>query len=84
MRYLQDLGLNLESAEILVPLEIVQAPALAEMSKEAFVEGWKTVGYVSSRIRINLNAFSPENSVPIRSQSKKHTLPAKLSNYPLT
>jgi len=44
MRYLQDLGLNLESAEILVPLEIVQAPALAEMSKEAFIDGWKTVG----------------------------------------
>jgi DCN1-like protein 1/2 len=49
MRYLQDLGLNLESGEILVALEIVQAPALAEMSKEGFVEGWKTIGYVLSR-----------------------------------
>ncbi len=44
MRYLQDLGLDLENAEILVPLEIVQAPALAEMSKEGFVEGWKALG----------------------------------------
>jgi DCN1-like protein 1/2 len=49
MRYLQDLGLNLESGEILVPLEIVQAPALAEMSKEGFVEGWKSIGCVLSR-----------------------------------
>jgi DCN1-like protein 1/2 len=51
MRYLQDLGLNLESAEILVPLEIVQAPALAEMSKEAFIDGWKTVGCVFSHAK---------------------------------
>jgi DCN1-like protein 1/2 len=28
MKYLQDLGLNLESADILVALEIVQAPSL--------------------------------------------------------
>jgi DCN1-like protein 1/2 len=54
MRYLQDLGLNLESAEILVPLEIVQAPALAEMSKEGFVEGWKTVGCVSPHVEFGL------------------------------
>lgn len=52
MRYLQDLGLNLESAEILVPLEIVQAPALAEMSKEAFIDGWKTVGCVFLHTKI--------------------------------
>jgi DCN1-like protein 1/2 len=47
MRYFQDLGLNLENAEIFVPLEIVQAPQLAELSKDSFIEGWKTVGYVS-------------------------------------
>jgi DCN1-like protein 1/2 len=45
MRYLQDLGLNLESADILVALEIVQAPSLGELSKENFVEGWKAIGY---------------------------------------
>lgn len=54
MKYLQDLGLNLESAEILVPLEIVQAPALAEMSKDAFVDGWKNVGCVSSHVSAEL------------------------------
>jgi hypothetical protein len=44
MKYLKDLGLNLESAEILVPLQIVKAPALGEMTKDEFVEGWKAIG----------------------------------------
>jgi DCN1-like protein 1/2 len=54
MRYLQDLGLNLENAEMFVPLEIVQAPALAEMSKDGFVEGWKAIGFVFSRFRTRI------------------------------
>ena len=41
LRYLQDLGLNIETAEIFVPLEIVQAPSLSELPKDAFVDGWK-------------------------------------------
>jgi DCN1-like protein 1/2 len=45
MKYLQDLGLNLESADILVALEIVQAPSLGELSKENFLEGWRAIGY---------------------------------------
>ncbi|KAH7342800.1 Cullin binding-domain-containing protein [Rhexocercosporidium sp. MPI-PUGE-AT-0058] len=44
MRYLADLGIELENAEILVALEIIQAPALGEMSKEHFVEAWKKIG----------------------------------------
>lgn len=44
MKYLDDLGLNLENAEILVALEIVRAPALGELSKDGFVEGWKAIG----------------------------------------
>jgi DCN1-like protein 1/2 len=44
MQYLQDLSVNLEDAELLVALEIVQAPGLGEMSKEAFIDGWKTIG----------------------------------------
>ena len=44
MRYLQDLGVNLDNAELLVPLEIIQAPALGEMSKEGFINGWKKIG----------------------------------------
>ena len=44
MKYLKDLGLNLESAEILVPLEIVKAPVLGEITKDEFIEGWKAIG----------------------------------------
>ena len=44
MAYLTDLGVNLESAEILVPLEIVQAPWFGEIGKEGFVEGWRAIG----------------------------------------
>lgn len=44
MKYLQDLGVNLEDASILVPLEIVQAPCFGEISKDGFVDGWKAVG----------------------------------------
>ena len=46
MSYLKDLQLDIESAEVLIPLEIIQAPALGEMSRSGFVEGWKSVGYV--------------------------------------
>jgi len=45
MSYLQDLGINLNNAELLVALEIIQAPALGEMSKEGFVNGWKDRGF---------------------------------------
>ncbi len=44
MRYLQDLGVNLDNVELLVPLEIIQAPALGEMSKDGFIDGWKKIG----------------------------------------
>jgi DCN1-like protein 1/2 len=51
MKYLQALGVSLENAEMLVPLEIVQAPAMGEISKDGFVDGWKTIGYEFSPIR---------------------------------
>ena len=44
MKYLMDLGVNLDSAEVLVPLEIVQAPAMGEMGKDGFIDGWKALG----------------------------------------
>jgi len=45
MQYLVDLGVNLENSEILVPLEIIQAPALGEITQDGFVNGWRAVGY---------------------------------------
>ena len=43
MKYLADLSINMENAEFLVPLEIVQAPALGEITKDGFVDGWKNI-----------------------------------------
>ncbi|TAQ84259.1 hypothetical protein B7494_g7416 [Chlorociboria aeruginascens] len=60
MRYLVELGVNLENAESMVALEIVQAPALGEMTKMGFIDGWKVVGadtiakqkaYISGQIK---------------------------------
>lgn len=46
MRYLVEVGIDLEKEEasFLIPLEIIQAPSLGEMSKDNFVKGWKTAG----------------------------------------
>lgn len=44
MKYLGDLGVNLETAELFVVLEIVQAPSLEALSKDKFIEGWKVTG----------------------------------------
>ncbi|KIN04238.1 hypothetical protein OIDMADRAFT_18259 [Oidiodendron maius Zn] len=60
MQYFEHLGINLESVEFLVPMEIVQAPALGEIGKEGFVTGWRRIGadtiakqkaYVSDQIK---------------------------------
>lgn len=44
MAYLMELGANLENAEFLVVMEIVQAPGLGELSRNGFVEGWRATG----------------------------------------
>jgi DCN1-like protein 1/2 len=41
MAYLTELGVNLENASSLIPLQIVQAPALGEMMRDEFIKGWK-------------------------------------------
>lgn len=44
MTYLTDLGVNIENAEMLVVLEIIQAPYVGELSKQGFVDGWTAIG----------------------------------------
>ncbi|EPQ67482.1 Bgt-3023 [Blumeria graminis f. sp. tritici] len=48
MRYLGDLGVDLATAEIFIPLEIVKAPGLGEITKSGFVDGWGATGQVSN------------------------------------
>ncbi|ERS97411.1 hypothetical protein HMPREF1624_05578 [Sporothrix schenckii ATCC 58251] len=47
MAYLTSLGLNPESGEVFVALELVQAPSLGEITRKGFVDGWKTSGSVT-------------------------------------
>ncbi|CAK7243351.1 MAG: Scaffold-type E3 ligase [Sporothrix thermara] len=47
MKYLTSLGLNPESGEIFVALELVQAPTLGEITRKGFVDGWKATGNVT-------------------------------------
>ena len=44
MSYLGDLGVNLENVEVLVPLEIVQAVGVGEITREGFINGWRAIG----------------------------------------
>ena len=42
MSYLgEKLNVSLENAELLVVLELVQAPSVGEITRSGFVEGWK-------------------------------------------
>lgn len=50
MQYLKDIGVNLENAQLFVACEVVKAPALGELSREAFVAGWSAVGYATIRL----------------------------------
>jgi len=43
MRYLGDLEVDLETAQYLIPLEIVQSPAFGEITKQGFIDGWKAL-----------------------------------------
>lgn len=47
MKYLADIGVDIEGLESLAALEIVQAPAMGEMSREGFVKGWSALSYVA-------------------------------------
>lgn len=44
MKYLEDLNIDLESAAILVPMEIMRVPTMGRVTREGFVNGWKSVG----------------------------------------
>ena len=40
MAYLEEIGVDPEGMDCLVVFEIVHAPAMGEMSREGFVDGW--------------------------------------------
>ncbi|KAH8599876.1 Cullin binding-domain-containing protein [Bisporella sp. PMI_857] len=44
VKYFEDIGLDLESVGFLVPVEIIQAPAMGTSTKDGFIDGWKAIG----------------------------------------
>lgn len=46
MAYLENLGVDLENAEMLVVAELLQSPSIGAITKKGYIDGWKTTGYV--------------------------------------
>lgn len=45
MGYLsKNLEVSLENAELFVVLELVQAPSVGEITRQGYIDGWKTTG----------------------------------------
>lgn len=47
IEYLQTLEVSLENAEQFVVMELVRAPAVGEISRQGFIEGWSATGLTS-------------------------------------
>lgn len=47
IEYLQSLDVDLETAELFVVMELVKAPAVGEINRQGFVEGWKATAMTS-------------------------------------
>ncbi|KZL82992.1 defective in cullin neddylation protein 1, partial [Colletotrichum incanum] len=52
MAYLQDLGVNLENAELLVVMELLQAPSVGEVTRKGYVDGWKATGAATRQAHV--------------------------------
>lgn len=49
MKYLEDIGVDVEGLESLAVLQFVQAPAMGEMTRQGFVTAWSAAGYADTR-----------------------------------
>lgn len=57
MAYLgTQLNVNLENAEFLVAMELVQAPTVGEIQRRGYVDGWKKTAYVMSYLPRQMSA----------------------------
>ncbi|KAJ3937998.1 Scaffold-type E3 ligase [Colletotrichum fioriniae] len=53
MAYLGDLGVNIENAELLVVMELLQAPSVGEITRKGFVDGWKASGAATRQAHVS-------------------------------
>ncbi|KAL0931473.1 uncharacterized protein CTRU02_214208 [Colletotrichum truncatum] len=49
MAYLQDLGVDIENAEMLVVAELLQSPSIGAITRKGYVDGWKSTGPAASQ-----------------------------------
>ena len=49
MKYLQELKVNLENAELLVAFDILQVQTVGEITRKGYVDGWMAARYAFSR-----------------------------------
>jgi len=45
MQYMSELDVSPENVSFLILAEIVQCPAMGEMTRQGFVDGWTNIGY---------------------------------------
>ena len=63
MAYLTEkLKINIENAELLVVLELLQAPSVGMITRRGYVDGWKNTGSVPQICPTRVVAFSKRNT----------------------
>jgi DCN1-like protein 1/2 len=43
IRFMEEIGVELDEATVLVIAELLQAPVIGEFKKDKFVEGWSSI-----------------------------------------
>lgn len=59
MRYLGDLGVQLDEPVLLAVLTDINAPTMGEMTRQGFLDGWKSLKYHSPPLFPNCLSFPP-------------------------
>lgn len=63
MAYLTEkLKINIENAELLVVLELLQAPSVGMITRRGYVDGWKNTGLVTHMCLTRVDTFSKRNT----------------------
>jgi hypothetical protein len=87
MKYLSNIDVDIEGLESLAALELVQAPAMGEISREGFVNGWSAQRYVQMPLIAPISVTNTDDSCDTLDKQKaymsnlKQTLPTSIPAY---
>lgn len=56
LKYMQDLNVDMDSAQSVIPLEITQSPSMGVITKQAFIDGWMKAMYAMPSLQNYANA----------------------------